>query len=328
MDEEKKKKIVTALSDERKAKLKELASQWNLELKDLFNNFCEKMEHPAVANLEEEERMRWAFDAVYSDIRNELSRPTEWIEIFVFGLDHAHGVEERPGSAHGFGSIPNANEPKLIDISAWREDKGKLKQLCTGKTFKLKVARASNVTKQVSYQITKSTMIEETDTFDNMGPKKAFELLKGFVPLIKIKNAPNNISQKGNYTDFKMIRGIVDRHLIKGKTNMYFVSDDSVNLGEPNSAMTVFCSPELMKYGTYSELALVGTISESNDEKYGPSMNAVGILPIVDLPIEEDVSTIGEDSVDVDDVDGDGVVDDSNYVVDDEEIVDETDEFF
>lgn len=323
------KEIVTKLEEEQKDTLKEWAKGIDKPVKELLDDFCEQYTREDVQNVPEKERVKWALKVVDTHIANELSQPTEWIEVYVTGLDANHGVENRPGNVYGIGAINDVKEPKEIIINAWRETKKFIDELATGKAYKIKVSRQSNITDRVEYNFQPQSRIEESNFLEEADTQEVKRLIQRFYERTLIRDAERNLSKRNDYTDFKMIHGMVQRHMIKprddgGSTCMLFMRDGSIPHQdiEPNSAMTVFVPPEMMEYGTYSELMIIGRITQNkdSDKGYGPSMNAVGIIPLIPTPLDADPTSVSEDTIEVEDAD--------DVIIADEDVEEDYNELF
>lgn len=319
------KNIMEKMDEDQKKTIKKWAEKFDKESKELFEDFCEWYDDDTAKGIQDEsERVNWALDVVRSRIADELSTPTEWIEMYCVGTDPAHDNDDRPGSVYGIGAIPNVSEPKFVIINAWQEEKKMIDEMTAGKSYEVKVNRQSAVKEQVEYQFVSTSKIKESDFIEDADNDKIENLIKNFFDRTKIKDAETNTSRPNDYTDFKMVKGMVQNHMIRGDTGMYFLQDDSVPLEdvEPNSALTIFTPPRMMEYGRYSELMVIGRITESNNDEYGVSMNAVGLIPLIETPLDEDASTVDEDTIEVADAQDDDVqsgvvqedsVDDDDY---------------
>lgn len=325
MDETRMKEIVGKLDDDQKNTLRTWAENIDKDPRELIQDFCEQYERDIVESLPDDERIRWAMKVVDNHIANELQKPTEWIEVYLFGIDPAHDSEKRPGKVYGIGAVPNVKEPKEITVRAWQGDKKIIDQLSTGEAYRIKASRQSKITDKVDYDFTAQSKIEESDFLEGKKNDEIERLIQRFYKRTLIKDAERNVSKKGDFGDFRMVKGMVQGHLIKTNddgdtTCMLFLRDGSIphQEVEPNSAMTVFVPEQMMRYGTDSELIVIGTISHNPNSEYGPSMNSVGIIPLIPTPLETDPSSVDESTIEVEDAD--------DVVVSDEDVEDDLDD--
>ncbi|KXB06205.1 hypothetical protein AKJ51_04020 [candidate division MSBL1 archaeon SCGC-AAA382A20] len=322
MTKEEMKEIVSKLDEDQKKTLRHWAEGADKDPKELIRDFCTQYKRDVVKDVPEEDRVQWAMGVVDSHIANEMAQPTEWIEIYTTGVNAMHGVENSPGNVHGIGAVPGVNEAKEVIINAWRENKKFIDELSPGKAYKIKASRQSKITERVTYNFEPQSQIEPSDYLEDASNDEIERVISMFYERTLIKDAERNVSKRNDYTDFRMVKGMVQRHMIKSKddgstTCMVFLRDGSIphKEVEPNSAMTVFVPEEMMKYGTDSELIIIGTIRHDPKSEYGPSMNATGIIPLIPTPLEEDPTSVDEETIEVADAE--------DVVVEDEDISDE-----
>jgi len=119
------------------------------------------------------------------------------------------------------------------------------------------------------------------------------------IKIIDAIKKPSRVD-KGGYVDeldLRLIKGIVIRYNRFERNDgtkgaVYTISDDSVtkDMVTPDgkvipSQFTVWIPSNMLRYGEYSELAFVGTISLARDSGE-PFMNAICVIPIHPRPIE------------------------------------------
>jgi hypothetical protein len=123
---------------------------------------------------------------------------------------------------------------------------------------------------------------------DDLDPVEAAEAL---FDRTLIADAENEISQTPQ--DVKLVKGNVVMGRVGSSDSgfrygLYQVMDDSVSTGtegERPEVLSVMCRPSQVRFGSGSEVYVIGRITD--DDEYGVGMNADAIIPRLEIPIDE-----------------------------------------
>ncbi len=313
MDKDEKKGIVDKLTDEHRKTLKEWADEAGKDVKELVNLFCEmyaKDETEEAYGDDEQARIRYSMNVIKGRLGNEMSTPTEEVEIYVLGISSPSTIERddgsktQVGSAFGLGEIESYDELKELDISGWDEEAELVEELEHGKSYKMNVSRRGSADAQkVQYNIESHTEVEETD-FD---PSNVPKLLKNFFPKVELAHTGEHISKDRN--DRKMVRGIIE-NINFFRTNdgrqmaRVEIMDNSVALKDVSETglFSIIMPIDMCQFGPDSDVCFVGRITM--DEEYGPGMFAHGVADVLGYDYERNPEEIDEEELTEEDVDG------------------------
>lgn len=320
----KKEEIVDRLTNEHKKTLRQWAKDADREVKDLVSQFCDiySMDVAEEEFGDSDDRIEWALRTLKARIAHESATPTEEFEIYVIGKkgpqtgERDDGSEYTVGSVLGVGVSESEDSLKRIEVTGWDDKAQKVSEVQRGQGYSINGSRQNKTKDKVEYNFEATSEIKKIDFEPDNVPK----LLKNFFEEIEIAEARQRLSE--NRSDLKMIRATVeDVNITTAETgnklarlSVYDGSMPLKDVGE-TGLFTVLMPAEMAEFGPDSEVCFVGTVNDHPE--YGVGMFASGAAPILKVPYEPDMSSVDEDTLEVDDAD--------EVVATEEEIEDESD---
>ncbi len=284
------------LGESYKNELKKICKNRGKEPEKVFDAFVEGFNLDKVSEKfgdEWEKRADYAMTYAKGVIADEITRPTEDVEVLILGKEAPVERERRDGSGtvligrvRGLGISENIEDIKRINIVGYQEEARNVEQLEMNKSYEMNLERQGVAGDEVQYQFLEKTEIEETD----FKPDNPEDMLEQFFPLIDMAEASKPKYKEGDDKPTVMVKGNI-RDMIDGiemggnlKT-IYNVYDDSMSLDKVEEQGNLFGAKvdvAMAQWGKNTEALFIGEVSETED--YGIGMWVDYVYPII--PIE------------------------------------------
>jgi hypothetical protein len=302
MTNEEAKKMFGTFDDTVKAELKKIAKQWGKGMEIIVEMYAENLKMPLVQA--QENPSAQAIHGVRAMFASEFQRPTALYQIMVLGVEKSREIPNKDKTVHKDKDGKEIPPPKkhiavvrglatqtevknavvkFTRISFWDDDSTApaLDSLAENKMYE---ASLSGGIKDDVFVLTGTKMTEfklVTDVPAEM--LKPLPILEKAFERAELCEITSMVG-KG----LKLIRGtLVDAGIKNSKKDgrafgVMRIIDDSMDredIQKLGGGLSVFASPEQIKYGKLSEVAMVGAVT--NSEERGLSFRPEIIVPIM-----------------------------------------------